>query len=261
MNPIAIDLGIVTITWYAIFIVSGMLIGIAIAVREGKLHNIDKELIYDYAFYAVLFGFLGARTWYVLFELPVYLADPSEIIKIWHGGLAIHGGLIGAGIYTIYFCRKNNIYLFKISDIAIPGLLFSQSLGRFGNFMNSEAHGTETTYEFLKNTLRLPDFIVNGMYINEVYYHPTFLYESIWNFIGMIIILVLLRPKWRYQYGKITAFYLIWYGFIRTLIEQMRTDALMFGAIRVAQLTSIIMVIVGITLLIKFRKEKNENRI
>ncbi len=255
MNPIAIDFGIFTITWYAIFIVTGMLVGLNIAVREGKKHKISKELLYDYAFYAILFGFLGARTWYVLFDLQIYLNDPSEILKIWHGGLAIHGGLLGAGIYTAYFCHKNKMNVFKISDIAIPGLLFAQSLGRFGNFMNSEAHGPQTTQAFLSNTLHLPDFIVNGMYIDGIYYHPTFLYESVWNFVGMIIVLVLLRPKWRYQYGKITAFYLIWYGFIRTFIEQMRTDALMFGPIRIAQLTSIIMVIVGIMLLIKLRKD------
>ncbi len=261
MNPIALDLGVITITWYAVFIVTGMLIGLQIAVKEAPRHGITKDQIYDYAFYAILFGFLGARTWYVLFDLPMYLSNPTEIIKIWHGGLAIHGGLIGAGLYTIYYCRKNAIKLFKITDIAIPGLLLAQALGRYGNFMNSEAHGPATTYEFLKNTMHLPMFIVNGMHIDGVYYQPTFFYESTWNLIGAILVLIMIRPKWRYQYGKITAFYLIWYGFIRTFIEQMRTDALMFGPIRVAQLTSIIMVIAGIILLVNLRKENHENRI
>ncbi len=258
MNPIAIDLGVVVITWYAIFIVTGMLIAITIATKEAKKHNIDAKLLEDYMFWVLLSGFAGARIWYVVFSLSHYLSNPMQIFAIWNGGLAIHGGILAGLLYTMYFCRKHNIYIFKLSDLAIPGLLLAQSLGRWGNFMNSEAHGGETSYEFLKNTLHLPDFIVNGMYINGVYYHPTFLYESLWNLTGFLIVMLYLRKKWRFSYGKITAFYFMWYGFIRTFIEVMRTDALMFGPIKVAQLTSICMFIAGLVLFVLINRREND---
>ncbi len=258
MNPIALNLGFVTITWYAIFIVLGMLIGIYIAKKEALKHKIDTELLEDYVFYAILSGFLGARIWYVLFSLNYYLANPGEIIAIWHGGLAIHGGLVGGLIYTIYFCKKNNVKIFELSDLAVPSLLIAQSLGRIGNFMNSEAHGGVTTKDFLSNTLHLPDFIVNGMYISGNYYQPTFLYESAWNISGFILIMLVLRKKWRYSYGKITAFYLMWYGFIRTFIEMMRTDALMLGPIRIAELTSFVMFISGVYIMAKLIRRSND---
>ncbi|MGL5021640.1 MAG: prolipoprotein diacylglyceryl transferase family protein, partial [Mycoplasmatales bacterium] len=120
-------------------------------------------------------------------------------------------------------------------------------------------HGGATTYEFLKDTLHLPNFIINGMYIDGVYYHPTFLYESIWNLLGFIIVIFILRPKFRFNIGMMTAFYLMWYGFIRTFIEAMRTDALMFGFIKVAQLTSIAMFIIGVCLMIYFNKTRRKN--
>ncbi len=259
MDPIALDLGIVVITWYALFIVTGMIVGLSIATKEAKKHNIDAKLLEDFMFWVLICGFIGARTWYVLFSLPYYLPQPLQIFAIWNGGLAIHGGILGGLLYTIYFCKKHNIYVFKLSDIAIPGLLFAQSLGRWGNFMNSEAHGGQTTYEFLKNTMHLPDFIVNGMYIDGVYYQPTFLYESIWNITGFLILMLVLRKKWRFDYGKITAFYFMWYGFIRVFIEQMRTDALMFGPIKIAQLTSLCMFIGGIILFVMIsRRNKND---
>lgn len=258
MNPIALDLGFVTITWYALFIVTGMLIGINIAQKEAVKHKISKELLEDYIFYVILSGFVGARVWYVLFSLGYYISKPAEIIAIWHGGLAIHGGLVGGLIYTLYFCKKNNVKIFELSDLAAPSLLVAQSLGRFGNFMNSEAHGGVTTRDFLSNTLHLPDFIVNGMYIDGNYYQPTFLYESIWNIIGFALVMLVLRKRWRYSYGKITAFYLMWYGFIRIFIEMMRTDALMLGPIRVAELTSFIMFISGVYIMTKLIRRSND---
>lgn len=211
MNPIALNLGFAVITWYALFIVTGMLIGIAIATKEAKKHSINPKMLEDYIFWVLIAGFSGARIWYVVFSFSQYVNDPLQIFAIWNGGLAIHGGILGGLLYTIYFCRKNNINIFHLSDLAIPGLLIAQSIGRWGNFMNSEAHGTPSTYEFLKNTLHLPDFIVNGMYIDGIYYHPTFLYESIWNFIGFLLVMLFIRKRVRFSYGKLTAFYLMWY--------------------------------------------------
>ncbi len=258
MDPIAVQLGPIAITWYAVFIVTGLLIGSYIGAKEAKKHGIEEQQFYDMLFYLMIFAFLGARIWYVVFDFSVYMNNPLEMIKIWHGGLAIHGGIVGGALYLTYFSKKNNIKLFTLTDIAATSLILGQAIGRWGNFMNNEAHGGVTTYDFLRNTLHLPQFIVEGMNIGGVYYQPTFLYESIWNIIGFIIIMTVIRPRKRFDYGFITGFYLIWYGLIRTFIEIMRTDALMLGPIKVAQVTSMAMFIAGVVILISKYKEKNE---
>lgn len=254
MNPIALQFGPISITWYALIIVSGLMLGSYIGAKEAIKHNLKEEEFYDMLFYLLIFSFLGARTWYVVFDGAFYFQNPGEIIKIWNGGLAIHGGIIGGASYLIYYAHKRNLNPLILTDIAAPSLLIGQAIGRWGNFMNSEAHGGPTTKEFLQDTLHLPDFIVNGMNIEGVYYHPTFLYESVWNLLGFIIMMFVVRPKFRNRYGLITGFYLIWYGFIRIFIEMMRTDALMLGPIKVAQLTSFGMIILGIWLIVVKRK-------
>lgn len=259
MDPIAMQLGPISITWYALFIVSGLMIGSYIGAKESLKHNLKEEDFYDMLFYLLIFSFIGARTWYVLFDGSYYLQNPGEIIKVWNGGLAIHGGIVGGASYLLYYARKHKLNPFTLTDLAAPSLVLGQAIGRWGNFMNSEAHGGPTTYEFLKDTLHLPDFIVNGMFINGVYYHPTFLYESIWNLTGFAILILVIRPKFRFKYGIITGFYLMWYGFIRFFIEMMRTDALMFGPIKVAQLTSLAMFVLGLVIIIIRNKgEANE---
>lgn len=259
MDPIAMQLGPFNITWYALFIVFGLLIGSYIGAKESIKHKLNEETFYDMLFYLLIFSFLGARIWYVLFDGSYYLQNPTEIIKIWHGGLAIHGGIIGGASYLLYYARKHKINPLILTDLAAPSLILGQAIGRWGNFMNSEAHGGVTTKDFLQNTMHLPDFIVNGMYIDGVYYQPTFLYESIWNLIGFGILILAIRPKFRYKYGIVTGFYLMWYGFIRFFIEMMRTDALMLGPIKVAQFTSFTMFVLGLVLLIiRSKGETNE---
>lgn len=260
MNPIAINLGFATITWYALFIVTGMLVCLMIANFEIKRHeDINRDIFFDYVFYLLIFSIVGARTWYVLFNLNMYLDNPVSMIAIWNGGLAIHGGLIGGLLTTIYFGKKYRFNFLTYTDVIVPGLLFGQMLGRWGNFMNQEAHGPATTKEFLSNTLHLPEFIVNGMYINGTYYQPTFLYESVWNLVGFVIIITVLRPRWRYKVGYLTSFYLMWYGFFRFYLENLRTDALTLGNtnLEVAKIASLIMFCCG---LYYFVKEAYANR-
>lgn len=261
MNPIAISFLGLSITWYAIFIVSGMALGTAVAKSQISKHDIEQNIFYDYVFYLIIWAIIGARLWYVIFDLKLYVDNPLSIFAIYNGGLAIHGGISAGVLYTLYFCRKQNIKFLLMTDLAVGALIIGQVIGRFGNFVNQEAHGGATTYEFLHNTLHLPLFIVNGMYIDGVYYQPTFLYEAVWNLIGFLIIIFILRPRWQFSYGRITAFYLMWYGFIRTIIEQMRTDALLAGGIKVAQVASIIMFVTGLAMFIYFyissKKEKN----
>ena len=190
---------------------------------------------------------IGARIYYVIFELDYYLKYPFDILKVWEGGLAIHGGLIAGFICLIFFTKKNKLDIFKMLDILAICVIIGQIIGRWGNFMNSEAYGPVTSLKFLKS-LHIPNFIIEGMYIEGKYHHPTFLYESLWNFIGLILILIIKNKK--LKNGTIISIYLIWYGIGRFLIESLRTDSLMLFNIKIAQLISVVFILIGIGILI-----------
>ena len=255
MNPLLIQIGNFKIYWYSVMILLGVLLGCYIVIKEAKKYNISKEKISDMLFYTVLFGIIGARLYYVIFNLDYYINNPIDIIKVWEGGLAIHGGIIVGVIYLIYYTKKNNLDTLLVTDICVPGLLIGQAIGRWGNFFNSEAHGPVTTLEHLKN-LHIPNFIIKGMNIDGIYYIPTFFYESLWCIIGLIIILLCRRIK-KIRISQITGFYLIWYGIGRYIIESLRTDSLMLNTLKQAQIISLLMIIIGIVLLIfSIKKEK-----
>ena len=183
----------------------------------------------------------------------------SEIFMIWEGGLAIHGGMLFGLLWIIFYTKKYKVNTFRILDMIVIGLIIGQAIGRWGNFFNGEAHGTVTTLEHLQS-LHIPEFIINGMNIGGTYYLPTFLYESIWCLLGFIILLVIRRLKY-IKIGQTTAVYLIWYGIGRFIIEGMRTDSLMIGNFRQAQIISIIMVILGIVIFIlKGKGSKLDNQ-
>lgn len=258
MNRVFLDLGFVQIYWYSLTMFLGVVVGIIIARIEIKRKKIDKNLFDNMAFYAILFGFLGARVYYVLFNLDYYLSSPIEILKIWNGGLAIHGSIIGAVLAIYVYCRKKNMNFIEILDICAPALIIGQVIGRWGNFFNSEAHGGVVTRAFLES-LHLPKFIIDGMYINGVYYHPTFLYESILNLICFIVLMILRKNK-KIRLGVITGIYLMWYGVVRFFIEALRTDALMLGSLRMAQVISIVIFIIGLLLIIFSRKREKYNK-
>ena len=252
MNPILLKIGNITIYWYSIMILTGFLIASYLITKETKKFNIKKELITDMLFYTIIIGILGARLYYVIFNLDYYSKNILDIFKVWEGGLAIHGGIIAGAIFIIIYTKKKNLNTLKILDICVPGLLIGQALGRWGNFFNGEAHGPITTLEKLKY---LPKFIQKGMYIDGNYYMPTFLYESILCIIGLITILII-RRKLKIKNGQITGFYLIWYGIIRFIIESFRTDSLMLSILKQAQIISIIMIVMGVILIIKGNKNE-----
>lgn len=253
LNRIAIQFGPFTIYWYGIIIGFGIILGLALATREGKKLQIPSNTFTDLVLYALPISILSARVYYVLFEWGYYKNHLKEIFAIWNGGIAIHGALIGAILTTIVFARKRNISYWKLADIAAPSLILGQAIGRWGNFMNQEAHGGPVSRSFLES-LRLPDFIINQMYINGSYYHPTFLYESTWNLIGFFILLLL--RKVNLKRGEIFLSYLIWYSIGRFFIEGMRTDSLMLtSSLRMAQVTSLSLIVIGI-LFIAFRRRK-----
>ena len=255
MNPIFLQIGQIQIYWYSVMILIGMIIALIYILKESKKFNIDKDFIINLFVYAIPIALIGARTYFVIFHLDYYLNNLSEILAIWEGGLAIHGGIIAGLIFVILYCKKHNQNIWRILDIATIGLIIGQIIGRWGNFFNQEAYGSPTTLAFLQN-LHLPKFIIDGMYIDGIYYHPTFLYESLWNLIGLIILLVIRKNK-KLKIGQLTSIYMIWYGFGRFLIESMRQDSLMLGNFKIAQIVSLIMFILGIFItLYKSKKEK-----
>lgn len=245
LSPIALDLGPLEIHWYGIIIAAGMLLGFYIANREADRRGLPEGMFMDLMFYIIIFSIIGARLYYVIFQWGYYSQNPIDIFLINEGGMAIHGGLIGGGLAGYIFCRVKGYSFFRIADIAAPSLILGQAIGRWGNFMNQEAHGGEVTRGFLES-LKLPEFIINQMYIDGAYYHPTFLYESLWNLIGFVILL-LLRPK--LKIGQTILLYLIYYSAGRFFIEGMRTDSLMIGdVLRTAQVISILLIVLAVVI-------------
>ena len=244
----------INIHYYSICILFGILIAYFLIMKEIKKHNLNKDDISDLIFYSIIFGVIGARIYYVIFNLDYYLSNPLETLAIWNGGLAIHGGLIFGAITVYLFSKKKNINFIRILDIIAPYILIAQSIGRWGNFFNMEAHGSVTTYAKL-TSMYIPEFIIKGMKINGNYYYPTFFFESIWCLIGAIIIVVI-RKRRNIRLGISSGIYLIWYGLGRFFIESLRTDSLMFLGLKQAQIISLISIIIGIILIIKSKEEE-----
>ncbi|HCW8546409.1 TPA: prolipoprotein diacylglyceryl transferase, partial [Staphylococcus aureus] len=240
IDPVAFNLGPLSVRWYGIIIAVGILLGYFVAQRALVKAGLHKDTLVDIIFYSALFGFIAARIYFVIFQWPYYAENPSEIIKIWHGGIAIHGGLIGGFIAGVIVCKVKNLNPFQIGDIVAPSIILAQGIGRWGNFMNHEAHGGPVSCAFLEQ-LHLPNFIIENMYINGQYYHPTFLYESIWDVAGFII---LVNIRKHLKLGETFFLYLTWYSIGRFFIEGLRTDSLMLTSnIRVAQLVSILLIL------------------
>lgn len=259
MDRIALDLGFIKIYWYSVFILLGIIVAFLIAYKEAKRINFDVRLLSDLVFNIIIVGLIGARLYYVLFNLSYYISNPLETIAIWKGGLAIHGGLIAALIYIVIYCKKKKVDILKLLDILVVSLIIAQAIGRWGNFFNQEAYGNITTLQALKNQ-KIPMFVIDGMYILGSYRQPTFFYESILCTIGFIIMIITRRYK-KLKKGELTGFYLIWYGIVRFIIEQLRTDSLMLGSIKMAQLISGLFILSGIILFIyNVIKNKNENK-
>ncbi|HBC4657511.1 TPA: prolipoprotein diacylglyceryl transferase [Staphylococcus aureus] len=254
IDPVAFNLGPLSVRWYGIIIAVGILLGYFVAQRALVKAGLHKDTLVDIIFYSALFGFIAARIYFVIFQWPYYVENPGEIIKIWHGGIAIHGGLIGGFIAGVIVCKVKNLNPFQIGDIVAPSIILAQGIGRWGNFMNHEAHGGPVSRAFLEQ-LHLPNFIIENMYINGQYYHPTFLYESIWDVAGFII---LVNIRKHLKLGETFFLYLTWYSIGRFFIEGLRTDSLMLTSnIRVAQLVSILLILISISLIVYRRIKYN----
>lgn len=278
--PSTLDLGPISIPLYGFLIMLGIVSALLLGLREGQKIGVSSDHILDGLLIILPIALLGTRLWYVAFEWDQFKDYLPSIIGIQPdgsfsglSGLAIHGGFFAAVIATYVYAKKRSMDLFKALDLLAPGFLIAQAFGRWGNFFNQEAHGgvigglTESgtvalTWDaqraFLSDTLRLPTFIVDNMFLvpktggnGRNYYHPTFLYESVWNLTGFIIILILRRTK-LVRSGDMIGFYFVWYGIGRFFIEGLRTDSLYVGStgLRTAQVVSIIMVLAGIIFII-----------
>ena len=252
-----VKIGPWTIQWYAVVILLGAFFAYFLGQYRFKQLGYNKEILSDYFFTLLFIGIIGARIWYVIFTFSeIYIDNPLEIFAVWHGGLAIQGGIFTGLIYSYFFFKKKNIPFLVAGDAIMPGVLIAQACGRWGNFFNHEAFGGETTLNFL-NSLHLPDFIINNMYIDGAYHHPTFLYESIGNVLAFFIIIFVIR-RFQKKIGTQFFSYFVLYGIVRFFVEGMRTDSLMWGSLRTAQLVSIVFVVVGIIgYIYLYKKGKN----
>lgn len=255
LNRVMIELGPFTIYWYGVIIATGALLGIYLAMREAERLGWNKDIIIDFVVFAIPIAILSARIFYVTFEWERYAGGPFwKVFAIWEGGIAIHGAVFGGVLTAIVFAKVKDISFWKLADIVAPSLILGQAIGRWGNFMNQEAHGGPVSESAYENYLQyLPDFIMNQMTIGGVMYHPTFLYESLWNIV-VFALLILIR-KYNPIRGEVFLSYLIFYSIGRFFIEGLRTDSLyIIEGLRTAQVVSISLIIIAIILIIYRRK-------
>ncbi len=244
MDPVAFQIFGLEIRWYGILIATGVLIGAILAIREAKRVGLDEETLMDFLIWEVPLCLVGARLYYVIFSWDLYRDNPIEALNIRNGGLAIHGAIITAIIVAIIFTRIRNINFWTIADVCAPSLILAQSIGRWGNYINQEAYGGPTNLPW-------------GIMVNGVKVHPTFLYESIWNFLVFLFLLWYGKNKQKVK-GEVFLLYIALYSFIRFFVEGLRTDSLMLGTIRVAQLVSILGIAISMYIFYKKRKENKE---
>lgn len=236
----------IDVYWYAILIVLGMVVVLLLCKKDSGKYGVKFATILDLSLYVIPISIISARLYYIVFNPEPYLAEPLKIFDFRSGGLAIYGGIIGAIITIIVFCRKRKINFLDVLDYIAPFLPLAQAIGRWGNFVNVEAYGTETNLPWRMGIFE------NGIY-KEV--HPTFLYESIATFV-IFLILYSKRNKRKFK-GEITALYLVMYSFVRFFIEGLRIDSLMFFNFRISQVLSLsIFVVFFIISLKNYKKNK-----
>jgi len=252
IDPIAFSLGPLNIHWYGLIISTAILLGFSFVIYQSKKTEIPTEFFLDFFIIGIPVSVIGARIYFVIFNIGYYLNNPFAIIAVWKGGLAIHGAIIGGLIVLIVLTKKRNHPFLQVVDIMAPALILGQAIGRWGNFINQEAYGGAVTEKFINN---FPAFIKEQMFINGSFHHPTFLYESVWNLL-IFGILIWLSRQYFIKKGDVFFTYLIGYSIGRFFIEEMRTDSLMLFNMQVAQLMSVILIIFGLTMIILRHRAK-----
>ncbi|MFT9493501.1 prolipoprotein diacylglyceryl transferase [Anaerosolibacter sp.] len=244
MDPVAFELFGLSIRWYGILISLGIVLATLLAIHRAKKENVSEERILDLVLVAVPIAIVGARLYYVIFNWSYYQGDFLRMINIREGGLAIHGGVIAGVAVGYFFCKRHKIEFWKMADIVAPSIILGQAIGRWGNFINREAHGGPTDLPW-------------GIMVDGIKVHPTFLYESLWNF--MVCGFLLWYDKRKKFQGELLFLYGILYSVARFFIEGLRTDSLMIGPFRTAQLVSLITIVVlGFILFVKRKGKRVE---
>lgn len=264
IDRLAVSIGPLKVYWYGIIICLGIVFGFAIAYLRMKKIGVSPDDLADIALICVPSAIVGARLYYVLAKLDTF-SSLYEMIAVWNGGLAIYGGVIGGVISFTIVCKYKKMPLLKMYDCAAPGLILGQIIGRWGNFFNAEAYGIAESYEFFAAKYDISHFSETNplrMTIDGLTVHPTFLYESLWNLIGFILMNVFFKKK--VFDGEVLLWYLTWYGLGRCLIEGLRGDSLYLGNIRVSQLLALLCFAVGVIMITilrtgKYMERKNEN--
>ena len=251
----------IDVKWYGVLITLGMILAFLYARSRAKFEGITDDDIYDVTILCIVFGIIGARLYYIIFSSESYIVTGGtffenvrdsflKMINLRAGGLAIYGGII-AGIITAYICaRVKRIRFPVLLDVAAPAVMIGQIIGRWGNFVNIEAYGSETELPWRMGILTAAS--EGGEFVSEKFVHPTFLYESLWNLVGFILVAIFYKKK-KYN-GQVFAFYAAWYGLGRFMIEGLRTDSLYIGQIRVSQLIGGVAFVVGTVLFFVFMK-------
>lgn len=244
-NPrIFVQIGPFSIAWYAIFIMLGGIFGCYFSAKDLRKNGYSNETIEDLFMGAFICGIIGARLWYcVFYDFEYYFSNPVNLLKIYEGGIAIQGSLVGGALFVGWYCWKHKMNYFRTGDAILPHMLMCQTFGRWGNFMNQEAYGGIVSASFYEHW---PQFIADKMYIDGAYRMPTFFFESVCNLIGWILITQVYRRVSKPKRGDMVFAYLMWYGVTRFFIEGLRTDSLMIGPLRMAQLTSIVFIVIGV---------------
>lgn len=268
MDRIAFSLFGIDVNWYGLIITCGMILAVLYALWHAKTEGVKSDDIIDLALFLIVFGVIGARLYYVIMEFDQYLVTGGSfwknltgtlynIVAVWNGGLAIYGGIIAGFLAAIVVARRKRLRFSVVADIAGPAVMVGQIIGRWGNFVNVEAFGGATDLPWRMGVLYSFDGGIT--FVTEKFVHPTFLYESLWNLAGLILITYLYKKK--KFHGQMFLTYMTWYGFGRTLIEGLRADSLYIGTIRVSQLVGLLTFILGAVLLIyNFRKvNKQQN--
>ncbi|MBW4488101.1 MAG: prolipoprotein diacylglyceryl transferase [Trichocoleus desertorum ATA4-8-CV12] len=246
-GPILVELGPLTIRWYGLLIASAVLIGVSLSQALAKRRQVDPDLIGDLIIWLVVAAIPSARLYYVLFQWQEYAQRPEDIIAIWKGGIAIHGAILGGLVASLIFARIKRVSFWQLADLVAPSLILGQAIGRWGNFFNSEAFGRPTNLPW---KLFIPPQQRPIGYENVAYFHPTFLYESLWNLMVFGILITLffrgLRGKPALKVGTLFLVYLVSYSLGRFWIEGLRTDSLMIGPLRIAQIISLVEISIGL---------------
>ncbi|MBQ5320505.1 MAG: prolipoprotein diacylglyceryl transferase [Oscillospiraceae bacterium] len=263
INETAFSIGGFEIKWYALIIMTGLLLAIVFGYRNARKFGLDMELLYEPILYATFAAIIGARLYYCIFNFSQFKDDPISMLYIWNGGIAIYGAVIGAVLAGLIICKIKKLPFLACFDMVVMGFLIGQGIGRWGNFVNAEAYGGNTSlpWGMSGDSIQKELYILSleGMKVNPTEpVHPTFLYESLWCLLGFLLLRLFLKHR-RYD-GQIILMYMTWYGFGRMFIEGLRTDSLMIGTLRVSQVLSAVIFLFGlITLIVMQIKIKSKH--